>query len=605
MSDALESKQPAPSARPSPQASTTVPAMPRPSDEFDPDANPVELEVIPDADEPTFSDLLAEFEHGQEKPAPSSDGVLTGEVVTVREDGFFVDVGRKSEAFLPLDAAIDTDGNVELAIGDSVEVSITGRSPDGYLTLSRVVAERPKNWEQFEMAFENGSTIAGKVTEVIKGGLSVDIGVRAFMPASKSGVRETAELEKLVGQEIRCRISQLDVDDENVIVDRRVLLEEEREQKKQERIAALHSEMVVNGTVRELRDFGAFIDIGGVDALLHVSDLAWAKVKEVSSVLSVGDSLEVQVLKIEGDGKRISVGLKQLTPDPWTLIAEKLSVGDRIKGPVTKLMDFGAFVELEPGVEGLVHVSEMSWARRVKHPKDLVSEGDVVDVVVLEIKAAQRRIGLGIKQALGDPWEKALEKFPVGKVLEGTVRNIAAFGAFVEVSEGIEGLVHVSDFVSDRRINHPSEIVRVEEKVQVAVIEIDEGKRRLKLSMKDIGPNDQDLFIEEYKPGDTVTGRVSRIKKGKAVIDLGEGVEAVCSLTGPDGAGEAAAPAAEAAKDVSSLGAMLSSAWKGRSDAEPSGAPPRRTDKLEQGQVRSFKITHLDAKTRAIELSLV
>ena len=579
--------------------------MPRPSDEFDPDANPVELEVIPDADEPTFSDLLAEFEHGQEKPAPSSDGVLTGEVVTVREDGFFVDVGRKSEAFLPLDAAIDTDGNVELAIGDSVEVSITGRSPDGYLTLSRVVAERPKNWEQFEMAFENGSTIAGKVTEVIKGGLSVDIGVRAFMPVSKSGVRETAELEKLVGQEIRCRISQLDVDDENVIVDRRVLLEEEREQKKQERIAALHSEMVVNGTVRELRDFGAFIDIGGVDALLHVSDLAWAKVKEVSSVLSVGDSLEVQVLKIEGDGKRISVGLKQLTPDPWTLIAEKLSVGDRIKGPVTKLMDFGAFVELEPGVEGLVHVSEMSWARRVKHPKDLVSEGDVVDVVVLEIKAAQRRIGLGIKQALGDPWEKALEKFPVGKVLEGTVRNIAAFGAFVEVSEGIEGLVHVSDFVSDRRINHPSEIVRVEEKVQVAVIEIDEGKRRLKLSMKDIGPNDQDLFIEEYKPGDTVTGRVSRIKKGKAVIDLGEGVEAVCSLTGPDGAGEAAAPAAEAAKDVSSLGAMLSSAWKGRSDAEPSGAPPRRTDKLEQGQVRSFKITHLDAKTRAIELSLV
>ena len=351
MSDALESKQPAPSARPSPQAPATIPAMPRPSDEFDPDADPVELEVIPD--EPTFSDLLAEFEHGQEKPAPSSDGVLTGEVVTVREDGFFVDVGRKSEAFLPLDAAIDVDGNVEFEIGSSVEVSITGRSPDGYLTLSRVIAERPKNWEQFEMAFENGSTIAGKVTEVIKGGLSVDIGVRAFMPASKSGVRETAELEKLVGQEIRCRISQLDVDDENVIVDRRVLLEEEREQKKQERIAALHPEMVVNGTVRELRDFGAFIDIGGVDALLHVSDLAWAKVKEVSSVLSVGDALEVQVLKIEGDGKRISVGLKQLTPDPWTLIAEKLSVGDRIKGPVTKLMDFGAFVELEPGVEGL------------------------------------------------------------------------------------------------------------------------------------------------------------------------------------------------------------------------------------------------------------
>ena len=603
MSDALESKQSAQSARPSPQAPATVPALPRPSDEFDPDAEPAELAEAPD--EPAFSDLLAEFEHGQDKPAAAAGGVLVGEVVTVRDDGFFVDIGRKSEAFLPLDAAHDVDGNVELAVGDSAEVSITGRSADGYLTLSRVIAERPKNWEQFEMAFENGSTIAGKVTEVIKGGLSVDIGVRAFMPASKSGVRETAELEKLVGQEIRCRISQLDVDDENVIVDRRVLLEEEREQKKQERIAALQPEMVVKGTVRELRDFGAFIDLGGVDALLHVSDLAWAKVKDVSSVLSVGDTLEVKVLKIEEGGKRISAGLKQLTPDPWTLIAEKLSIGDRIKGPVTKLMDFGAFVELEPGVEGLVHISEMSWVRRVQHPKDLVSVGDVVDVVVLDIKAAQRRIGLGIKQALGDPWEKALEKFPVGKVLEGTVRNIAAFGAFVEISEGIEGLVHVSDFVEDRRINHPSEVVKAGEKIQVAVIEIDAVKRRLKLSMKAAGSaNDLDLFIEEYKPGDTVTGRVSRIKKNKAVIDLGEGVEAVCVLTGRAADGEAAAPADSAAKDVSSLGAMLASAWKG-ADEGPSGSMSRRAEKLEEGQVRSFKITHLDAKTRAIELSLV
>jgi len=602
MSDTLESKQSAPADRPSPQAPSTVPAMPRPSDEFDPDAEPIAVEEIPDED--SFTDLLAEFEHGQDKPAASANGVVTGEVVSVRDDGFFVDVGWKSEAFLPLDAAMDADGVVDLAIGDSIEVSVTGRSPDGYQTLSRVIAARPKNWDQFEMAFENGAAIAGTVTELIKGGLSVDIGVRAFMPASKSGVRETAELEKLVGQEIRCRISQLDVDDENVIVDRRVLLEEEREQKKQERIAALSPEMIVNGTVRELRDFGAFVDIGGVDALLHVSDLAWAKVKEVSSVLSAGDSVQVKVLKVEEGGKRISVGLKQLTPDPWTLVAEKLTAGDRIKGPVTKLMDFGAFVEIEPGVEGLIHISEMSWARRVQHPKDVVSEGEVVDVVVLEIKAGQRRIGLGLKQALGDPWAKALEKFPVGRVLEGTVRNIAAFGAFVEVSDGVEGLVHVSDFVSDRRINHPSEIVRVDEKVQVAVIEIDEGKRRLKLSMKDIGPNDQDLFIEEYKPGDTVTGRVSRIKKGKAVIDLGEGVEAVCSLTGPDKDGEAAAPAAGVAKDVSSLGAMLSSAWKG-ADQGSSGATPKRAGKLEQGQVRSFKITHLDAKTRAIELSLV
>lgn len=553
-------------------------------------------------DEAALLKLMEESEKPPQTPRTEGDSTLSGVVVNVRDDGCFVDIGRKSEAFLPKEAATDVDGQAELQAGDEIEVSITGRSPDGYLTLSRVIAERPKNWAQFEAAYENGIAIAGKVTEVIKGGLAVDVGVRAFMPASRTGVRDSSELEKLVGEEIRCRIVQLDVADENVIVDRRVLLEEEQERRRQERLATLEPGMVVEGKVSDIRDFGAFIDLGGVDGLLHVSDLAWERIKDVSSVLSVGDPVEVKVLKIEEGGNRISVGRKQLTPDPWTLIGEKLNVGDRLRGTVKRLTDFGAFVEIEPGVEGLVHVSEMSWARRVRHPKDLLKLGDVVDVVVLEMNPSERRIGLGIKQALGDPWENAEQKFPVGKVLEGRVRNLAKFGAFVEVEEGVEGLLHISDIVSDRRLNHPSEILKTDQTVQVAIVGVDPEKRRLKLSMKDLEPDDQDLFIEDHNPGDTVTGRVADVRNGKAIVDLGEGVRATCHL---DQTADDATPADSAsggAKDVNSLGAMLASAWKGDSDA--GRGQSGRSEKLQPGQVRSFRITRLDSENRSVELAL-
>ena len=549
---------------------------------------------------PGMEELLEELVTRAPAAQSAAGGLLTGTIVNVRDDGFFVDIGRKSEAFLPREDAAGRDDEEALAFGDEVAVSITGRSPDGYLTLSRVIAERPKDWSQFEAAFEDGTPIAGTVSEVIKGGLAVDVGARAFLPASRSGVRDSADLEKLVGEEIRCRIAQLDVEDENIILDRRVLLEEEQEEKRRERIASLEPGMTVKGTVRDLREFGAFVDLGGVDALLHVSDLAWERIKDVSSVLSVGDSVEVKVLKIQQDGKRISVGRKQLTPDPWTEIGEKLEVGARVKGTVKKLMDFGAFVELEPGVEGLIHISEMSWARRVRHPQDLVNVGDLVEVVVLEMKLGERRIGLGLKQALGDPWTDAENKFPTGTVVEGTVRNLATFGAFVEIADGVEGLLHVSDMVEDRHINHPSEVVKTDQKVQVAVTGVDVEKRRLRLSMKAVEADDKDGFIEEHQVGDSVTGRVAKLSAKKAVVELGEGLKAVCVLEG-DADGPAEAADSEPAKDVSSLGAMLQSAWKG----DAAGGGDRGGEKLQAGQVRSFKITKLDAKERTVELRLV
>ena len=537
-------------------------------------------------------------------PQASPDGILQGTVVSVRDDGLFVDVGRKSEAFLPIEAARDPGAageDPDFAVGDSVEVSITGRSPDGYLTLSRVIAARPRDWSQFEAAFRDGSSIAGTVEEVIKGGLHVDVGARAFMPVSRTGVRESADLEKLVGQEIRCRIIQLDVDDENIVVDRRVILEEERGQARQATIAGLQPDMVVKGVVRNLRDFGAFVDLGGVDALLHVSDIAWSRVKAPSSVLSEGQELDVKILRIEKNGERISVGLKQLTPDPWSLIGEKLNIGDRIRGTVTRLKDFGAFVEIEPGVEGLIHISEMSWARKVRHPQDLLNVDDQVEVVVLEMKTGGRRIGLGLKQALGDPWERAAKELVPGSIVEGTVRNIAKFGVFVEVLEGVEGLVHVSDITAEKRLDHPSEVLKVDQKVKAVVLELDREKRRLKLSMKKLEPDERDDFIASCEVGDTVTGRVVRVKKDQAVIELGEGVKAVCPIEDAPTPSVSAEKRTSAEASASSLGAMLQAAWK---SGDKGAGAAAAGEPLESGQVRGFRVAKLDTARKLIELKL-
>src|SRR6185295_7498434 len=348
-------------------------------------------------------------------------------------------------------------------------------------------------------AYENKEIVAGRVTGSVKGGFTVDVGTRAFLPASRSGIRDAAEMEKLVGQEIRCRIIKLDVDNEDVVVDRRSVLEEEASQVRQNTLAGLEEGAVVRGTVRSLAGYGAFVDLGGVDGLLHVGDISWSRVTDPATELAVGDVLDVKVLKVDKQAGKISLGLKQMTADPWQEAVAKLSPGDRVSGEVTRLADFGAFVEVMPGVEGLIHVSEMSWTKRVQRPSDVLKKGERVEAVVLKIENAGKRLSLGLKQVLGNPWDTIKDRYPTGKVIEGKVSRLAKFGAFVEVEEGIDGLIHISEFTSERRIQNPSEVVKVGQVVRAVVLSADPETKRLKLGMKQLEATPADQFLEEAK----------------------------------------------------------------------------------------------------------
>ena len=419
-------------------------------------------------------------------------------MIAVNAEAVFFDIGYKSEGILPL-AALQGE---TLKPGDKAMVTVKGRDPDGYYELSRFKVERPMDWTALEKAFADKSSILGTVTAVVKGGFSVDVGVRAFMPASRSGVREASEMENLVGQEIRCRIIKLDVADEDVVVDRRAVAEEEERASKDRLYSQIKEGDTVSGTVRSLTDYGAFVDIGGVDALLHVSDIAWGRVNKPADVLSVGQPVDVKVLKLasEGDKRRISVGLKQLQPHPWDAVAQKFRAGDRVRGTVTRLMEFGAFVELEPGIEGLIHISEMSWSKgKIRKASDVVKEGETVEVVILGVQAPERRISLGLKQALGDPWVEVPQKFYVGSAVEGPVTNLTKFGAFVQLSEGVEGMVHISDITAEKRLNSPHDMLRVGQVVKAQVLAVDPEKRQIKLGMKQLIPTGIDEYLVEHK----------------------------------------------------------------------------------------------------------
>jgi small subunit ribosomal protein S1 len=437
------------------------------------------------------------------------------------------------------------------------------------------------------------------VSEVVKGGLSVDVGVRAFMPASRSGAKDAAELEKLVGQEIQCRIIELDVSDEDVVVDRRSVLEEEGAKARQKVFDDLQEGAVVQGTVRSLTQFGAFVDIGAMDGLLHVADMAWGRVKKPSDVVSEGASVEVKILKIDRGSRRVSLGLKQLQPDPWTLTADNYKTGQRVKGRISRLADFGAFVELEPGVEGLIHLSEMSWSKKSVKAKDIVKPGEFVEVVVLGVNPAERRIALGLKQALGDPWDEVVTKFQVGSTVEGPVVSLTNFGAFIEMGDGVEGMIHIGDITREKRLKHPKEALNPGQRVKAAVVEVDREKRRIRLSIKQLEPTTADEYIGEHKSGDVVSGRVVDVGGGKARVELGEGVYGTCRL--PVEAGPKESTADEVARpDLGALTAMLSAKWKqGRA---PSAASGRESAKA--GQIRSFRILSLDSGTKKIELEL-
>jgi small subunit ribosomal protein S1 len=416
-------------------------------------------------------------------------------------------------------------------------------------------------------------------------------------------------MPKLVEQEILCRIIKLDVAEEDLVVDRRVILEEEERSSKAHRYSEMKEGNIVNGTVRSLTDYGAFIDLGGVDALLHVSDIAWTRVSKAGDVLSVGQQIEAKILKIstDTDKRRISVGMKQLLPHPWDAVAAKYTVGERVRGSVTRVAEFGAFVELEPGVEGLIHVSEMSWGKKLRSASTLVKPGEMVDAIILGINVAERRMSLGLKQALGDPWADASEKFAAGSVIEGPVVSITKFGAFVQLAEGIEGMIHISEMNAGKRINHPSDMLKIGQLVKAQVLALDKEKRQIKLGMKQLVPSGLDEYIAEHKEGDLVSGRMTDVSDGHARVELGEGIQAWCSLNAASADKEkekekekpAESNLASPKPDLSSLGSMLQARWKGASPAASAKPEPVRT-----GQIRKFRIKKLDASTKKIELEL-
>ena len=544
----------------------------------------------------SFGSLLSQFEktHGGQSKTEGSqkDGI----VISISSDSVFLDIGFKIEGVL---SRGEFENNAQgVTVGDRFPVSVKGRNEEGYYALSRLKIAQPTDWSSLEEAYAQKAAVAGTVTSIVKGGLTVDVGVRAFMPASRSGTRDAADLEKLVGQEITCRIIKLDAAEEDVVVDRRVILEEQARQLEQERYAEVREGDIVSGLVRSLTSYGAFVDLGGIDGLLHVSDIAWSRVNNPEEVLTVGQRLQVKVLKIDADSRRISLGLKQLQPEPWDSAADRYQLGQRVNGTVKRLTDFGAFIEVEPGIEGLIHVSEMSWVKKVRKPADLLKLDDTVEAVILSINLAERRLSLGLKQALGDPWTVVPQKFPAGSVIEGPVTRLTKFGAFVQLAEGIEGLVHISEISAEKRINHPQEALKTGQIVRAQVLAIDLEKRQIKLSMKQLIPNDLDEYLEEHSIGDVVSGRLIECTENNAIVELGEGIRANCAVsvkTEPTASSQS-----EATLDLSALSSMLSARWKGETKAL--GA---QTEPLHVGQVRNFKIATIDRDTKQISLELM
>jgi len=577
------------------------------------------------ANEPaeSFGDILSQYEQSHSHRIEEGKRGLEGTVIAVTGESVYLDIGFKTEGIIAL-ADFQSAGETVKA-GDKIPVSIKGRDPEGYYELSRTKVERPKDWTSLGKAFADKTPIAGVVTAVVKGGVSVDVGVRAFMPASRSGARDAAEMEKLVGQEISCRIIKLEVADEDVVVDRRAVLEDEERASQDRRYSEIKEGETVQGVVRSLADYGAFVDVGGVDALLHVADMSWGRVNKPADALAVGQQIEAKVLKVDAAKRRIAIGLKQLLPHPWDLASEKYKTGERVTGAVTRVTDFGAFVELEKGIEGLIHLSEMSWSKKARKPADVVKPGEQVEVMVLGVNQADRRIALGLKQALGDPWAEAPQKFPVGAVVEAPVTSLTKFGAFVQLAEGVEGMIHIGDISAEtskgrqgasgaaaprprsmersdesnaeKRINHPQDVLKVGQVVRAQVLEVDTGRRRLRLGMKQLIPTSVDEYIAEHKDGDVVTGRMTEVGRGQARVELGEGIQAVCRLTAETF--EKEEKPADPKTDISSLTSMLEAKWKG---GQATGAP--RREPVRAGQIRSFRIVKLDAAGKRIELEL-
>jgi small subunit ribosomal protein S1 len=518
-----------------------------------------------------FSAALEAFEREQAAEAAAveayGDKVVQGTVVKQTEKHLVVDVGLKSEGLVPLEQVVDHTGEAKFKAGDVIDVVIEREEPEGGYLVSYEKAQRLRVWDTIEKAANDKTPVLGTVVSRVKGGLTVDIGMKAFLPGSQLEIRPVRNLDGYLGQQIEVRVIKLNKKRGNVVVSRKEILEEEQTAKRSHTLEQLGEGAVLTGTVKNLTDYGAFVDLGGIDGLLHITDMSWGRLTHPRDLVNVGDEIQVKVLKFDKDKQRVSLGFKQLTPDPWLDAAERYPVGAHVKGRVLSVTDYGSFVELEQGIEGLVHLSEMTWSKRLKHPSKLVKPGDEVETVVLSVNPADRRISLGMKQLLENPWEHLTERYPAGTVVEGRVRNLTDFGAFIEIEDGIDGLVHVSNLSWTKRVKHPSEVVKKGEKVKAVVLGVEPQNRRLSLGIKQLQPDVWESFFASHRVGDVVHGKVLRTAQFGAFVEIAEGVEGLCHIS-------------EA--------------------VDEHGAPA----KLEQGSEHEFKIIKINVEEKKVGLSL-
>jgi len=518
-----------------------------------------------------FSAALEAFEREQAAEAAAveayGDKVVSGTVIKQTEKHLVVDVGLKSEGLVPIEQVVDHTGAVKFQPGEVIDVVIEREEPEGGYLVSYEKAQRLRVWDTIEKHANDKTPVIGTVVSRVKGGLTVDIGLKAFLPGSQLEIRPVRNLDGYLGQQIEVRVIKLNKKRGNVVVSRKEILEEEQNAKRSTTLEHLGEGAILTGTVKNLTDYGAFVDLGGIDGLLHITDMSWGRLTHPRDLVNVGDEIQVKVLKFDKDKQRVSLGFKQLTPDPWLDATERYPVGAHVHGRVLSVTDYGAFVELEQGIEGLVHLSEMTWSKRLKHPSKLVKPGDEVDTVVLSVNPADRRISLGMKQLLENPWEHLTERYPAGTVVEGRVRNLTDFGAFIEIEDGIDGLVHVSNLSWTKRVKHPSEIVKKGEKVKAVVLGVEPQNRRLSLGIKQLQPDVWESFFAQHRVGDVVHGKVLRTAQFGAFVEIAEGVEGLCHVSEAVGA---------------------------------DGAPLN----LEQGQEHDFKIIKINVEEKKVGLSL-
>ncbi len=489
------------------------------------------------SDEEDYEHLIEDYSH----LAPPAEGeLLQGTVLKVTAQEVIVDFGYKSEGLVPIEQVTLPDGRVTVQAGDTIDVMVDrgGEQPEGYILLSHEKASRLRAWDTLEKAHREGLLVSGRVMDRVKGGLSVDVGVEAFMPGSQIDVRPIHNLDSFLGTDIPVKVVKLNRRRGNIVVSRKLALEDSMTARRSAVLQDVSEGSIVTGTIKNLTEYGAFVDLGGIDGLLHVSDMSYGRVKHPSEVVNVGDEITVRVLKFDKSKQRISLGLKQLVPDPWETIEDHYPSNHRVIGRVVSVTDYGAFVELEPGVEGLIHISEMTWSRRMKHPAKVVKVGDQVEAVVLEVKPKDRRVSLGIKQLEPDPWTTLAERYSIGSVVEGRVRKLSDFGAFIEIEEGIDGLVHISDLSWTKRVKHPSEILKKGQLVQAAILNIDAPNRRLSLGVKQLQPDAWESFFRSHQVNDIVRGRVCRAANFGVFVELAPSVEALCHRSEIPGAAE-------------------------------------------------------------------